>query len=223
MTSNESFKKRVRERMAHTGERYNAARRVLLDRSTPAAGRTWVSDPEMDDDAITAATGRGWDAWCDAVDASGIDTRDHGAIASFVFEHAAEVGPPLTHWWSQAVAVGYERIAGLRLPNQRADGTFTASRSRTLPVTPETVRELLLDDDARADLFPGLDAELRSKPTTKVLRYAVEGGVVLFTVDPAGEGRARVTVTHERLPGVEDLGRWKAYWGEWLEALVDAA
>ncbi len=24
-------------------------------------------------------------------------------------------------------------------------------------------------------------------------------------------------------PGLEDLDRWKAYWGEWLEALVDAA
>lgn len=222
MTSHESFKKRVRERMAHTGERYNAARRVLLDRAAPVRRRHWVSLPEMDDASVTAATGRGWDEWCDVIEASGVDTSDHGAIACFAHEYGATVGPPLTHWWSQSVAVGYERIAGLRLPGQRADGTFSTSRSRTIPVPPETVRALLLDDDARADLFPGLDVELRSKPTTKVLRYAVDGGVVLFTVEPAGDGRARVTVTHERLARVEDLDPWRAYWGDWLDAIAAA-
>ena len=54
MTTHESFKKRVLERMARTGERYTTARQALLARSAGArpAGRTWVSEPEMSEEAI---------------------------------------------------------------------------------------------------------------------------------------------------------------------------
>jgi hypothetical protein len=37
-------------------------------------------------------------------------------------------------WWSQTVAVGYERIKGLRAIGQRMDGSFEASKSRTFAV-----------------------------------------------------------------------------------------
>ncbi|HMO11537.1 MAG TPA: hypothetical protein PKB06_08575, partial [Actinotalea sp.] len=73
MTAQESFKKRVRARMAKTGERYGAARRALLARAAPpppeAAG--WASPPEMSDERIRAATGRGWDEWRVLIDDAG--------------------------------------------------------------------------------------------------------------------------------------------------------
>ena len=50
MTTQQTFKRRVRERMARTGERYTQARRVLLEQQavTPrVGGREWVSQPEM--------------------------------------------------------------------------------------------------------------------------------------------------------------------------------
>jgi hypothetical protein len=221
MTSNESFKKRVRARMARTGERYAAARRVLERQAAARGTRTWVSSPEHDDAAIRAATGRGWDAWCDLVDGAGVDTSDHGAIATFAYEEAARSGRPITHWWSQSVAVGYERITGLRLPYQRSDGTFTVSRSRTVPLGVDAVRALLLDESGYADLFPGLGAHLRSRPSTKVLRVGLDEGVVLVAADPAGDGRARVTMTHERLATPQAAEAWRHYWGEWLAAVAD--
>ena len=42
-----SFKRRVRARMAKTGERYGAARRVLIEQATDGRRRTWAADPEF--------------------------------------------------------------------------------------------------------------------------------------------------------------------------------
>ena len=68
MTKHESFKRRVRERMEKTGERYGAARRVLLGGLSPdtdigvtsgvTGRRVRVSEPEVDDASILRATGR---------------------------------------------------------------------------------------------------------------------------------------------------------------------
>ncbi len=215
MTSQESFKRRIRERMAATGERYCAARRVLLDQATARRpGRQWVSEPANGDDAVRAATGRGWDEWCDLLDAWPGHDDGHTAIATHLREDLGVDG-----WWAQAVTVGYERITGRRLPHQMADGTFTAGRSRTVAVGADLLRSLLLDDDGRAALFGGLPTELRSRPTTKALRVAVGPGVALIDLQARPDGRTRVSVAHERLPEPGDVEHWKAFWGEWLEAL----
>jgi hypothetical protein len=214
MTQQESFKRRIRERMAKTGERYAAARRALVQPVVAPGGRVWVSQPEVNDESIRAATGRGWDEWCDLIDAWPGHNDGHTAIAKFVHE---ELG--LGGWWGQGVAVGYERITGLRLPHQMADGTFTASKSRTTDLDIGALRELLLDTDARADLFPGVITELRSKPTAKVLRIVVGPGIAAFYLDPAKDGRTKVTIAHEKLPTFELVEEWKFYWSDWLDAI----
>jgi hypothetical protein len=88
MTEQESFKRRIRERMAKTGERYTAARRSLVDkserRSGAPAGRTWVAEPELSDDSIRAATGKGWDEWCDVIDAWPGHGDGHTAIVAYL-------------------------------------------------------------------------------------------------------------------------------------------
>ncbi|MGL5856895.1 MAG: hypothetical protein ACRC35_00535 [Angustibacter sp.] len=53
--------------MAKTGERYAAARRVLVERSRST--KVWAAESEMSDEAITSRTGRGWNDWCDLIDA----------------------------------------------------------------------------------------------------------------------------------------------------------
>lgn len=79
MTKQESFKKRIRARMQETGERYNADRRALIEQAerrkgatdaTDATdgGRTWVAEPDLSDEVIAEATGRGWDALVPAHD-----------------------------------------------------------------------------------------------------------------------------------------------------------
>ncbi len=227
MTRHESFKKRVRERMTRTGEKYGAARRALLPgRAAGASGpqpptQTWVSDPDVSDEAIRSNTGRGWDEWVKVIDGGPGRTAGHTAIAAWV---TAQHG--VRDWWAQGVTVGYERITGLRVPGQRADGTFTVSRSRSLDLDRDTLRTLLLDDAARADLVPGLELTLRSRPGTKVPRFAVADddgprGVLLVATDPDGD-RLRVTATHERIGSAAETEHWKSFWAEWLEARAEA-
>lgn len=197
MTKQESFKRRIRRRMEKTGERYGAARRVLIEQASAGRSRSWVAEPELSDDAVQAATGRTWEEWCDVLDAWPGRGQGHTAMAAHVRDEHGIDG-----WWAQTVTVGYERITGLRLRYQRADGSFTASRSRTVTVDAGALRELLLDASSRADVFPGNETELRSRPTSKVVRLAIGPGTAQIAVDPVGSGRARVAVAHERLPSL---------------------
>ncbi|MGY4857856.1 DUF4287 domain-containing protein [Cryobacterium sp. AP23] len=186
----------------------------------PAA---WAADPIQSDAKILENTGHGWDEWADLIAAGPGRDAGHTAIAAWVH---AEHG--LTGWWAQGVTVGYERIAGLRLPGQMPDGTFSVSRTRVLALPAEPLRAALLDELCRADVFPGIDTVLRSKPAAKALRFAasVAGaplGSLLVSTDPVPDGRLRVGVTHDKLPGFDEGERWKAFWGAWLDAVALAA
>lgn len=217
MTTHESFKKRVRQRMARTGERYTAARRALLTkRAANESGRTrsWVSEPEMSEEAIVGGTGHGWDHWCDLVDSWAIEPWDHAAAARRLDEEY-----PFGGWWAQAIVVSYERITGRRLANQMADGTFTANKSKTVRADADKLRELLLDADDRHDLFPDQPTELRSKVTSKAIRLGLGPGVASISLDPRPDGRTKVVVQHEKLPAHDDVERWKFWWDEWLVAI----
>src|SRR5690606_31486844 len=121
-------------------------------------------------------------------------------------------------WWAQAVTVGYERIRGLRAKHQMADGTFTAARSRTLSVDGAELRELLLRRPG--DLFPGVPVERRSRDTAKRVRLRMESGTAEVALDVLADGRTRVSVAHTGLPTGDAAEAWRAWWGEWLEALA---
>ncbi|GAA4192319.1 hypothetical protein GCM10022219_12500 [Microbacterium oryzae] len=178
----------------------------------------WVAQPSVDDAAVTTATGRGWPEWVERIDAGPGPDAGHTAIARWLVDDE-NVDP----WWAQAVTVGYERIRGLRLPGQMPDGTFSVSRSRTILVQAETFRAALLDDDLRRDLLPGLETRLVSKPETKRLRFRVmydgkSAGDVVFAAEVAGE-TTKLTVTHEKLPTIDEAEWWKAHWASWLDGV----
>ncbi len=214
MTRNESFKRRIRERMAKAGEKYGAARRVLIEQAASRQQPAWVSDPGHPDAVIRENTGRGWDQWCELIDAWPGHEQGHTAVASWLQnEHDVD------GWWAQAVTVGWERITGRRLPHEMADGTFTANRSATITTDADVLHEMLLDYDDRGGLFPGLDPELRSRPSSKNVRIGLTDGVVEIAIAPKGDGRVTVTVAHAKLSSPEDVVYWKAYWADWLEAL----
>jgi hypothetical protein len=214
MTKQESFKRRIRARMEKTGERYAAARRAFVPTTPLTGGRVWVSQPEFTDEVMRTSTGREWNEWCDLIDAWPGHVEGHTAIARFIHESY-----PVNGWWAQGITVGYERITGLRLPHQMADGTFTASKSRTLAIEEAALRELLLSEDTRMDLFHGLTTELRSRATSKSLKFSVGPGFALFSFEATTDGRTKVTVAHEKLPTYDDVEEWKFYWSEWLDAV----
>lgn len=214
MTRNESFKRRIRARMVRTGEKYNAARRTLIEQAEDRDDRGWVSQPEHTDEVIGTNTGRGWDQWRELIDAWPGHDGGHREVAAWLQrEHDVD------GWWAQAVTVGWERITGRRLPAQMADGTFTASKSATIATDRDALREMLLDAAGRADLFPGLETELRSRPTSKNVRIGLEQGVAEINLAPKDDGRVTVTVAHAKLTSPRDVEQWKAFWSDWLEAL----
>ena len=178
-----------------------------------ASTTAWAAEPEIADDRLREATGRGWDEWRELVDGAGLREAGHTAIAAWVAsEHGVE------GWWAQAVTIGYERIVGLRQRGQMADGTFTTNASRTLELDADTLRARLLD--GRDALFPGMKTELRSRTTSKSLRIAFPEGVALIALTPASRGRTTVTVQHEKLPTPEAVERSTAYWSTWLTGLA---
>ncbi len=214
MTSQETLKRRVRDRMAKTGERYTAARRVLLEQASTRR-RTWAAEPEMPDAKVREATGRGWEDWCQVIEAYDGRQEGHARIARHLID---EYG--MNPWWAQGVTIGYERITGLRVLHQMTDGSFAASKSKTLDIDVSALRAMLIDDEARRDLIIGYDTVLRSKPTSKSLRIGFDEGSALFSFDPATNGRTRITVTQGDLSSTEAADRWRFYWTDWLDALA---
>jgi hypothetical protein len=217
MTRNESFKRRIRERMTTTGERYVEARRVLIQQAAARDDRRRVSEPEQTDAVIQDATGRSWDVWVALIEAWPGNRDGHAAVATWLQDEHEVPG-----WWAQTVTVGWERITGRRLPHQVADGTFTAGKSATIMVDTEVLRDLLLDEDGRDTLFPGMSPELRSRPTSKNVRIGLGGGVAEIDIAPKGDGRARITVAHAKLTSPDDVTAWKQFWGDWLAALDES-
>ncbi|MGE0879272.1 MAG: hypothetical protein AB7L13_08965 [Acidimicrobiia bacterium] len=213
MTTHESFKRRIRARMAKTGERYGAARRALIDQSSRTDDRGWVSPPETSDEAVRTATGRGWDEWCSLIDGQAVREDGHTAIAAYVR------GLGVDSWWAQSVTVGYERIRGLRLPYQNHDGSFTANRSKTITVDATALRATLLDDTDRTVLFPAFATALRSRPTSKNLRLSIGDTTVELALAPAAGDRTKITVAHSRLTSANEVTVWKQFWTEWIDSL----
>ncbi|HEU5317001.1 MAG TPA: hypothetical protein VFX49_12905, partial [Chloroflexota bacterium] len=97
MTVKKSLKRRVRARMSKTGERYAAARRQLIAKSTPdpklatptpapaaAPVATSAAPLAMSDDAIRRGTGKSWDEWFTLLDSWGAAERSHTEIATWL-------------------------------------------------------------------------------------------------------------------------------------------
>jgi hypothetical protein len=214
MPDDEIFERRVRPLLADLPQRHAV---IAGDGTAPPedpSDAARVSRPEQDDAVVVEHTGRTWDQWCGVIDGWPGHRDGHAAVATWLQDEHGLPG-----WWAQSVTVGWERLTGRRLPHQMADGTFTANRSATITIDPARLDALLRDETGQAWLFPGLEPQLRSRPTSKNIRLALVAGVVELAIAPKPDGRATVTVQHAKLPSPAAVVRWKAYWGDWLAAL----
>jgi hypothetical protein len=168
----------------------------------------------MRDETVRKATGRDWAEWFALMDHAGCRELDHRQIAERVRERFA-IGP----WWAQMVSVEYERARGLRAPNQKCDGDFSVSVSRTIAAPVGELFTAVTDDFVRWAWLPVDDLEPRSAVADRSARFGLADGTRLeLRFVPRGE-RCQVTVDHERLTDGEDVERRRAFWAAHLDAL----
>ena len=215
MTRQKAQKRATRARMAKTGESYTAARRhVVKGKSLPPR----MAEPPQSEVAIRRATGKGWDDWFRILDAWDGTSRSHGEITRFVSE---EYGVP--GWWTQSVAVGYERARGMRATYQTASG-FQVSVSKTFPVGVRELSRAFEDARRRSRWLAAGTLKLRTGRPGKTARYDFRDGYsrVLASFESKGRGKSTLHIQHEKLPSADAVEEMRAFWKERLGRLSES-
>jgi uncharacterized protein YndB with AHSA1/START domain len=222
MTTDKTLKRRVRERMVQTGERYAAARSQVVhkrDRIAAATQRLTSDEDRPSDEALVTATGSDWEAWFALLDEWGGREHTHTQTATHLRE---DLGVP--GWWAQSITVSYQRARGLRLKHQQADG-FTVSASRTVGVAIADAFGAFTDARRRTTWLTDGTARLRTSrrdhPVAWTARLDWESGPsrLLVTFEDKGPAKTTVTVSHERLADPDEAEAAKLAWRERLGAL----
>ncbi|MDQ4034634.1 MAG: DUF4287 domain-containing protein [Chloroflexota bacterium] len=218
MTTQKTFKRRIRARAAKTGESYTSARAQILrkaDAASPAAEPDSMELSGVSDKAMRQATGRTIAEWLPILDEWGARERRHAEIARWL---VTEHGVP--GWWAQSVTVAYERARGMRAKYQTASG-FVASASRTVNAPIDRVLFAATDDDLRSRWLPDTGVSLRASTPGKSARFdwTDPPSRVVFGMTGKGMGKTLVGVAHEKLPDGDAVQSMKALWRERLGVL----
>lgn len=212
MTKQKAFKRRVRARMAKTGESYSSARRMLLPTPPRPVSIAPAAEPRYPDSTVRAATGHDWGAWFAILDEWGAADRTHAEIARWLVAERNVGG-----WWAQGIAGVYEQARGLRVPGQLSAGMFGASASKTINVAPERVTEAFVDGAVRDQWMRPAPLRIRtSRPGKSVTAdwgdEPSRVSVYLTATDTGGAWKTRVSLSHERLADGSAVAEFKAYW-----------
>lgn len=168
----------------------------------------------MSDAAVVKATGRAWPAWFALLDNDGAASLPHPRITGLVQKRGA------SPWWSQMIAVQYERARGLRDVNQKADG-YSASSSRTIEAPVSALFRAWYDPTSRRSWIGDAEITIRRATPDKSLRitwHPAAGPETPVEVNfyPKGPGRSQLAVQHNKLPSRRAFEQMKVYWGDRL-------
>ncbi|MBI1827080.1 MAG: hypothetical protein HY287_14380 [Planctomycetes bacterium] len=170
--------------------------------------------PGISDAAVKAATGKSWKEWFAILDRAGAAKMPHRDIAKLLHEN--DCGD----WWSQMVAVGYERVRGLRVKHQKPDG-YSISRSKTISAPVGRLFKAWKDKKAREQWLGVATLTIRKSTVNRSIRITWGDGptdvIVMFY--PKGTGKAQVTVEHNKLTSAKEGERMKRFWGAALTRL----
>jgi hypothetical protein len=181
------------------------------------ADRAQSAKPIMTDAAIRERTGKNWAQWFAALDKAGAAKLDHKAIAAMLNDRM-DVGP----WWGQMIAVSYERARGLRAMNQKCDGQFSVSVSKTLSVELAKLYAATADEAVRSCWFPKGGFKLSSQTRDKYFRgaWGKNGARLEINFYDKGEGKSQINVQVNRL---ESSAAVEAERETWKKALAKLA
>ena len=216
MPTRKDLKRRVRARMKKTQESYTAARAQLLEKKAPRPGE-YARLAGIKDDTVKAKTGCTWERWVAALDRAGAMKMSHRDIARHVAEKY-EIGD----WWAQTVTVGYERIRGLRDIGQQREGTYEASKSKTITVPIAKLYRAFSTKRIREHWLPGVDLTIRTSTREKSMRITWEDESSVEAYFTAkGDAKSQVALQHRKLPNKAAAEKMKQFWGQRLLALSE--
>jgi uncharacterized protein YndB with AHSA1/START domain len=213
MPKQKDLKRLVRARMKKTGEAYTAARLQILKKTEPRTNYAEVAG--MSDAATAKATGRTWAEWVRVLDDARAMEKPHREIAGVV----SSLGTP--SWWTQMVAVGYERIRGLRARGQQRSGFYDAGKSRTFNV-PLDALYAAFENARTRQRWLKTKVTVRSASPLKRMRLAWDGDAVVEVVfTPKGDAKSVVTFTQRKFPTKAAADAAKTAWADHLDRLRD--
>ncbi|MEA2336832.1 MAG: hypothetical protein QOE82_839 [Thermoanaerobaculia bacterium] len=217
MTQQKDFKRVVRARMQKTGESYTTARLHLVTKETPAAAPApdFAALAKLSDESVKKATGCDWSKWVFVLDKAGGREMSHRELTTHIRE---KYDTP--SWWTQMVAVGYERIRGLRAHGQQRSGDWSVSKSKTVGV-PLAKLYAAFNARGRAKWMPGVKVTMRGATVNKSLRLRWEDGSPIDVgFLSKGTSKSQVALEHRKLASKADADRMRAFWTERLNALA---
>lgn len=171
---------------------------------------------KIGDDAVKAATGKGWDEWFRIIDRAGGRTMNHKQIVAIVSKQKGS-----RPWWQQMVTVAYEQSRGLRKVHETTSG-YQISRSKTVDVPLTTLFKAWKDPKSRGRWLGNTALTIRSTTPNKYIRITWPDGKTNVEVNfyKTKSGKSQVTVQHNKLVDAKAAAKMKAFWGKQLEQLA---
>jgi hypothetical protein len=217
MPKQKDFKRVVRTRMQKTGESYTTARLHLAKKqATPEPVPDYAALARLSDESVKNATGCDWSKWVFVLDKAGGKEMSHPELVAYVREKYKTPS-----WWTQMVAVGYERIRGLRAHGQMRSGDWSVSKSKTVNVPLAKLYAAFSNARQRAKWLTGVKVTVRGSTPNKSIRLRWEDGSPIDVAFLAkGESKSQVALDHRKLATKAEADRVRIYWTERLKALA---
>lgn len=244
MTRQQSFKRRVRGRMARTGESYTIARRQLLTRAR-ARSEPPISDvvmvhavpttlaPDSRSEArrrtfletrrrrLEQVTQRSTDEWISILDKAGAREMTHREIWRWLADGELLKEGMLR----ENLVIAYEQAIGRREVGQSCYGDYHAAATRVLTGTLDDALQAWLELVGGVQAFNGvaLAGEPRVSASEKY-RYwrarLADGTHVDVDVYKGPDGRIPLGVQHRPFPERAAADAWRGYWREFVAQLT---
>jgi len=215
MTQQKDFKRVVRTRMQKTGESYTTARLHLVKKEE-APAPYYAALARLSDESVKKATGCDWTKWVFVLDKAGGTEMSHPQLVAHIREKYKTPS-----WWTQMVAVGYERIRGLRAHGQQRSGDWSVTKSKTVAVPLAKLYAAFSNARTRAKWMPGVKLTVRGATVNKSMRLRWEDGSPIDVgFMSKGASKSQVALEHRKLASKAEADRIRAFWAERFDALA---
>ncbi|MBV8798695.1 MAG: hypothetical protein JO208_02630 [Alphaproteobacteria bacterium] len=166
------------------------------------------------EEKVEAATGRGWMGWFVILNNARASTMPHKEIARLLHDKGCPA------WWSQMIAVEYERARGGRKKNERAGGTFAVNVTKVMPVGLPALFAAATDVEERKAWFPPGVFQETSKTERKYWRGKWKKDRKLeFGFYAKGDGKSQIMLEISKLPAEADVEKERTAWKKALAKL----